>query len=146
MKTISMEYYGFTGKGRTVKEAKSEASRQMQSFIKDAEGGPTIVMVDTIAVVFSRIKHSWQYQLIGGEFTPQCAHSGYESKKEAERRARMHVVQSVCIIPGNPRLDLITDEEDKKDHLRWFDWQLRYKEAKARGCSDEDAREAAALQ
>ena len=40
-------------------------------------------------------------------------------------------------------IELIKDAEDKKDHLRWFEWQVRYKKAKDSGCSDEEAREAA---
>jgi hypothetical protein len=57
----------------------------------------------------------------------------------------VHIAQMLCVIPDNPRLDLVINEEDKKDHQRWFDWQVRYKEAKEGGSSDEEAR-ALALQ
>jgi hypothetical protein len=65
LKTISLEYYSFKGEGPTVKAAKEKAATQLRAFISDTQSGPVIVLVDSISVVISRVRDSWQYQLIG---------------------------------------------------------------------------------
>jgi hypothetical protein len=141
MKTITVDYYGFTGAGRTLKEGKAAAAKQLQSFVNEAANGPAVVMIDSVAAVISRTRESWQYQLIGRGFTPQCCHPGYRTKGQAERSARLHVAQIICEIPDNPRMDLIQNGDDRAEHMSWFLWQCRYRQAVEKGLGDEKARE-----
>lgn len=144
MAVITVNYFGFDGSGKTVKEAKADAARKAQAFISDAEIGAKILKLDSAYAVISRACGGWQYQIIWPDgISGTVAVCMGESLKDAERRVRMHVAQVLCSIPDNPLNSLIVDKTDQAEYKRWFNWQCRYREAVSSGYSDDQARQIA---
>lgn len=142
MPKIKIAYLGFEGVGRTLKLAKEAAVRMAEAFIKDASLGAKVVQIGKAFAVISRTLGGWQYQMIwpDGSYGTICSSFDDEDGRATENRARLHAAQILCIIPEDSKVDLITSESGRKEHMSWFNWQCRYKEAKEAGYSDEDAR------
>ena len=99
-----------------------------RKFVDDATKAPTVLEFSNtspfhnpLIVVIYRDMHSWCYRFSDSP----CTHSGMETADRAERCARSHAAQMLCVIPDNARLELILDKVDQSSHQSWFNWQCR---------------------
>ena len=132
---ITLTYHGMDGEGPTVKEAKLDASRKIEKYLKDTEHGPHTFTTEGYVVLVYRMHNSWASRIFG-PLLSGCECSGQSSKEEATRRAKYHLAQTISSI-DNVRTDLC-HPDDKNELTRYFDWQRRWKEFKAQGFNDND--------
>lgn len=142
MKQISLEYYGVTGKGATVKEAKQDAGRKIEKIV---EGDYTLRVVRTkrfTAVIWntpngwvSRIITTPEEQMINRVWPSQYHGEDVESAMD---RVAYHLCQlewKPC--DTEPALELPASY--KAEWESWVSFQRRYAEARRKGMSDTDA-------
>ena len=132
---INLTYCGMDGQGATVKEAKLDATRKIERFIKDTESGPYFQETEGYVIAVYLSYASWSYRILGPAFG-HCECMGAPSKTEAIRRAKKHLAQTLSTV-DNVRTDLC-DFEDQAELISYFKWQLRWKEFKAQGFNDND--------
>src|SRR4051812_8930266 len=66
MTKINLEYFGMPGTGSTVKEARLDAGRRIESFIAES-GAPTLLNHRGHLLVISRDRFGWGYRFLETE-------------------------------------------------------------------------------
>jgi len=135
MKTIKVEYCGMEGQGATVREAKQDAQRKAEQFIKDSENGPYVLQTDGHAIIVYRHFHAWAYRIIGPKFG-NCESLCHYNKEHVIRRAKYHLAQALSSV-GDVRTD-VCDAKDQGELIDYFKWQQRYQDFKAKGFNDSE--------
>lgn len=65
MKQITLEYYGVTGQGATVKEAKADAGRRIQELTNNSiSWNPVLITWQDWHIIIMRGLYGWGYKLI----------------------------------------------------------------------------------
>lgn len=94
MATITLDYYGMTGTGHTVKEAKLDAGRKIEAAL-EGDYSPLLVQWRGTTAVFSRNpKSGWGYRFAHGSSPVQTMFQsccGNDGRDEALMRMLLHV-------------------------------------------------------
>lgn len=134
------------GFGPTATAAKDALSRAVCTRLSTAGEEPSLVraMPGLAALIYAQ-DGGWVYRLVIQD-VPGGACSGWESRREAEIRARRHLAQLVYDeLPDEGGMATIhpDDKDGRMEHARWLTWQRAYKAARGRGLGDGPAREEA---
>lgn len=140
MKTITLDYYGMTGQGRTVTEAKQDAGRKITEALSGdytprvySFGGNTWAVWRTPrGIVSGRV-------LPDGKFGGTCLH-GRDTFEEACYTTRFHLAQLGCDITSDEIPSILPgDEKSIREFSWWLGFQRAYRHAKAGGKNDMDS-------
>ena len=152
MPTVTVDYFGFSGTGQTVKEAKQDAGRTIQALHKDS-WEPAIREWRGNAVLVYRNLYGWQYRFIqhdaGPLSIPNGSSGGYADRQDAVRSAERHIAD-IGWRSDDP-LDFFpvwfgTEANREHANLRreLIDarkWQLQMQRLMNAGIADNDARQ-----
>lgn len=152
---ISLTYFGMSGEGATVREAKADAGRKLEALVKHVEHTPSIVAVgDCASLVWHFGSYGWCNALVSAHGKPQphlsAAIPGEATEEEAMVRAAMHTADlawshdveddeafsAAALTRYIGKRDLPGKIRELVDR---FAWQRRYKSFKDRGFSNNDA-------
>ena len=144
MATITMDYYGMSGTGKTVKEAKADAGAKVSAALRGSYT-PIILTHRGYAVLVARSPQGWDYRTI---YSPQDGiaegrvwlGSNYETEEDATRSALNHLAQ-MGWAPGDGTNapEFVKDKAARGEFSRWAEFQTRYARAKAAGLNDNEA-------
>jgi hypothetical protein len=141
MGTVTVDYYGMSGTGRTVTEAKKDAGAK----VTRALGGyytPTVVAHRGYAILVYREPTGWNTRII------VCPQDGIREGKvwgsgdhategEAIRAAQCHIADlGWCESDGLDAPEFIKDKGDRAEFRYKAEFQIRYRKAKAVGLTD----------
>ena len=137
MNSVTVKYYGVDGTGRTVKEAKVDAGRKIEAAF-DRNYNPEIVKIgDEIGLLWAT-PFSYCYRIITDTKGILFGSFREGEREGVKQEMRNHLLQ----LSWKPEYGL-NHPDASKDELRdlqsWFEFQLRYKAAKSKGMSDNDA-------
>ncbi len=143
MATISIEYYGVEGSGRTVTEAKKDAGRKIEQSLAGSYK-PEIVTHRGFAVMVWREPSGYSVAIIvdpdGGGVRERLCECHYQSKEDAMRSARHMVAQNTWTAEdGTSAPEFMTDRNEIAEFRSWAEFQLRYIKARAAGLGSNDA-------
>lgn len=134
------------GLGKTKGQAREDALARAETALTGYYYPRVVVACQTVVVVW-RTPDGYGYTFhdaVTGRDGPSL--HGCDSLDDAERRARYHLAQTACdpwqctnAFPCKA-YDLVRDERDRKEHLRYAAWQRGCKIALDKGLSDEEAR------
>ena len=151
---ISLTYYGMPGIGSTVKEAKADAGRKLETLVKASEHDPLIVVVGDCASLVWHSRWGWCHALMMAHGQPQSrlcpAIPGEATQDEALERAALHTAElawshAVTDDPAFAEASLARyvgkrDLPGKaRELVERFSWQRRFKSFSDRGFSRDDA-------
>ena len=142
---INLTYFGATGTGPTVKEAKQDAGRKLENVMNESAAPILIGSLSRpySAILFFEPQFGWSYKTLTPDTQEGRLYGGTGrtgSFKEAEQMAKRHLadlLQDVSLIDINDT-DGIFDWE-RKEHFR-----QAYADARTRGYSDVEAHSMAA--
>jgi hypothetical protein len=147
---ITLEYFGFEGSGATVKEAKQDAGRKIEA-LHSGSWTPVLVTWRGHTALLTRDTHGWTKRFLQHDGDPLKIGQGSEhfgsgsNFTDALHSTQRHIVQlgwqfgdPIDIFP-----DWFTDEAGRKEAISYRQWQLRYKQNKADGLSDNEAHQKA---
>lgn len=157
-KQITMDYYGMSGTGATVKEAKADASRKLQAAMEGDYLPYLLTLRDEMAIVARDPVSGWGYRLIHSDRKPvtECwLNQGYgDSRDEVMLNCARHLIDNVRQVgdtfDNSPDLtafiDALPGRKIATELRRWSasDWarsdefQTRYRQAVAMGLSSLD--------
>ena len=132
---LTVEYFGVTGTGKTVREAKLDAGRKIEKCFSD---GITPILVrhekyPVMGLIYQYRPGNWGYSIIHGSQTfcghPISAVCCNEDQAGAISRCRAHLAQW-AFHPADPEqtgLEFLTDPASRKNHIRWIAWQRDYR-------------------
>jgi hypothetical protein len=146
-KQITIEYFGFTGTGATVKEAKENAGRQILA-LQNGSWTPVLVTWRGHTALLTRDLNGWTKRFLQHDEAPLAVSQGTESffsLNDALTSTRNHIVQLGWQL-SDP-IDLFpewyTDEAAKREAIQYRQWQLNYRELISRGLADHEAHQLA---
>lgn len=152
MKKITMEYYGFTGSGSNLKEAKADAARQLAEAMEGDYNPRLISWRGVLALVARDPKTGWGYRILhpdlmrfpmepqymntfGGDCSLErtlrdaCLHVASNTRKTGEYSSEL-----LDMIPREYRQEAIREFESRSKGDDLF--QARHKEAREAGLPD----------
>lgn len=158
---IALTYFGMDGQGATVKDAKADAGRKIESLLDDMSRAPHlyIMQADGWSALVTRSAHGWGYRIIAGPSEPlksgpiyMDANSG--ESDEALRSCARHLLQAAWVhdiaddaawvAAHQERLPIACRRADLRAELvSYFGWQRDYRRLRESGLSDAEAHAAA---
>lgn len=146
MTTITLTYCGMNGQGPTVKEAKQDAARKIESLLSELDDSPIIRTIthgqDKYTMIIFRNSYRWGYELIkhGESDRTHYTSANYDSKDEALTHAFRHIAQNVFTFDNDGLHWIMANDSDGLgNHKSWALWQHRYHAWKLQGQTDEQA-------
>jgi hypothetical protein len=140
MKTIKINYMDYEGEGKTIREAKIDATRKIQSALKRLEQKPVMIkMRDYSALVYPSL-YGWEVRKWkdGENFNASGVNLSCTDKEGTIQDCKKHLAQLTWTIEdGLNHPDLTINEN--KDLSSWFEFQIRYKMATNKGMTDQDS-------
>lgn len=124
-KVVRIEYFGMDGEGRNVTEAKKDAGRKLEQFVRQA-GMPKFLCYRSATIVMWRGKEDWLYGFLrDGDISGWSYHpGGYD---ECRMAAAHHLAQNECdqdeIITESDVPEFVTDRHDRRELVRYMMWQ-----------------------
>lgn len=142
MSHVSIEYFGVSGIGRNVTEAKRDAGRKIEAMV-DARK-PRIVSWRGHAQMIWRGPEAWCSASVcdAGELREDVSYQthGIDDLEDVIRSCKRHMAQMAWKPEDGTACDLLADDRNEaRDFARWAEFQLRYREARACGMTDQDA-------
>ena len=148
MKQITLEYFGFTGTGATLKDAKIDAGRKIDA-LHVGTWEPAILEWRGVAALVYRDLNGWSYRFIQtpDESTPHMpigSSSCGDDRRDALQWAQRHVADYAWTAT-----DPVEDwpewlrETDRAEIRERRYWQIAYKALKAEGKTDNEAHQEA---
>lgn len=138
---ISLTYCGMAGEGATVKLAKQDAARKIESVLAGYYTPYMLRHADMIGLVW-REPQGYCYKIIHADTEAGPLHGN--STHEDEAGTRSNCARHMAQLAGNyTGLDRHLNDADKRDLDRYFAWQERYRIAKAQGMTDQQAHDLA---
>lgn len=138
---ITIEHCGMAGTGRTITEAKQDAARKIGKALAGSYT-PWLASVDGETLLVFRDTAGWHYQVLAGGEEPRFCHgSCVEDGKtfdEAREAGCFHLAQGRDSIPDV--LMRYLSPAKARQLTAYHAWQRAYRQAKAEGLSDEQAR------
>lgn len=146
MSTVSIDYFGMHGTGRNVTEAKRDAGAQIQKALNLDYSPHLMTMRGFTMMVYADPRAGYVRIILSDETgtmkdgTVYGAWGGSDSwdRSARIREARMELLHLTWEHSDGMRHPLATDKENK-ELASYFDFQLRYRDAKSRGMNDHDA-------
>ena len=146
-KKITIEYFGMTGEGSTVKEAKLAAGAKIEKLVK-ADFSPIAVQHGGHTAFMWREVYGWNYAILkpGENWNSGFSCSSYGNDKgECEKAMRRGLAQYL-INPGDRSsaefsAQIIKDERDRKEHYNYCEWQFCYRAWRDLGKNDTECRD-----
>ncbi len=142
---VTLDYYGMTGTGKTLKAAKEDAGEKLRAALK-GDYSPVILAHRGNVVLVARSPSGWDFRTICDADTgprPGTVHlcgSNYDTQEGALRDAAAHLAQMGWVVAdGTESPEFIRDREQRANFERWATFQLRYAKAKATGCTDHES-------
>lgn len=141
MKKISLDYCGMEGEGKTVREAKRDATRKIEAALS-ADYTPRIISFRGETIIIWRSPKSTASSLLhGGQIVGGCTlYAPGEDRKRIEEQCRLQLAQTVWNYEEDlaPFLDFIGEKNAPK-FLSWVRWQNAYRQARHNGATDIEA-------
>lgn len=143
MPTVSIEYFGMTGEGRTVTEAKRNAGAKIEQALS-GDYAPVVLEWRGVGMLVYREPSGWGSKIIYDEGQLRegtvYAHCCYHDKKEAIRQAYDHLSRIGVSVDDAPDFapDFL-DAQQRNEYKRYAEFQRRYHTGRAMGLSDDDA-------
>jgi hypothetical protein len=138
---IRIDYYGVEGAGKTVKEAKLDAGRKIETMLK-GDYVPEVIAFRGFVALLWREPYGWFSKLLTDYHTHEiqtgrlngCA--SHASRSQALAAIRMSLAQTAWTPDITPLcLDILLPEQ-YSDFQAWARFQLKYRELKASGLTD----------
>ena len=151
MPTVTIDYFGFSGSGPTVKEAKQDAGRKIQALHADT-WTPVIREWRGFAILVYRNLNGWEYTFIShpGEplRIPAGCSCGFHDRADAVKSAERHIADvgwSHTDPLGAFPVWFGTDQNREHAHMRreiidGRKWQLQMRHLMQNGITDQSAR------
>lgn len=143
MATVTIDYFGMSGTGRNVTEAKRDAGRRIEKAM-NGDYTPFILQAGDETIVGHRDpRFEWEYAFVrDGQLSGGSTCIG--GRDECERRARRHLGDiatdwRTCLTPADVH-PIVLDADDRKDVAQRCQWQRDYHAARAAGLDDNNAR------
>lgn len=140
MSTVTVDYYGVSGTGRTVTEAKRDAGEKIKRMVNRS---PKIWAHNGHAVVFSPLADGWMIQFIHPDSAGRIMSSqssGGTDEEEAIYNALKHLIDMSRNVGEYPIPAWFPGHVDTKRMVgEWKhadSWQLAYRAAQAAGEPD----------
>lgn len=145
MQTIRLTYCGMHGAGRTLKEAKQDATRKLEA-LAGADFTPVLIRWRDESALMYRERDGYTYCLIHGNDPTQrqalYSSGRYSTLKDAEIEARRHLAD-VCRLPDDcdaiPSIIDPKDREGATEYQHKTAWLERFRKATAAGLEHFDA-------
>jgi hypothetical protein len=137
---INLTYCGMPASGRTVKEAKQEAARKIESALSGSYSPRFLRHADMLAFVWREPMSGFVYRIVYADSNAGALYGNGgagDDEITATRAAARHMAQNAGHYLG---IESYLTDADRRELDRYFDWQARYSDAKARGLSDDDCR------
>ena len=140
MQTVKIEYFGMSGQGKNLTEAKRDAGASIERALS-GNYHPWAATAEGHTLIVYRDPWGWWYDLV--EPNPESGYlrgvSGFASLDEAKQHGLSHLCQNIFAYNG-VRATHLLDKNEAKEFGAWCDWQDAYKSASAHGADDEHAR------
>jgi len=146
MKTVRLTYCGMDGEGPTVREAKQDATRKIEAYLK-ADTTPIVVSYAGVTRIAWRAPEGWRsgYTHDGKGLNGGTCFEGSADREAVERRSRLAVAQAAADLDGDDASAIVLHDGDKRELASYLDWQRRHRawmragatsnEAHARACN-----------
>ena len=145
MATVTIEYFGMDGQGRTVTEAKRNAGEKIERALKGSYQ-PRVIHRKNCAALLYREPSGWHYSLLtktdGTVRDDLPCGTFYGSLDDAEQAALFHVTQNAWDGEEGEALDSLLEGMNKRnvsEMVTWARWQLRWRHAVANGLTRDQA-------
>ena len=139
MPVITTTYYGVEGSGKTLREAKADAARQIEQALKGSYT-PTIIAHRGWAHLIYREPTGWHYRNI---VTPEGAREGqvWGSRAATYEEAVAAVQSDLAQLGWQPEdgqtpPEFLKDRKQVSDFRSWTRFQLRYRKVRELGLAD----------
>lgn len=119
---------GITGSGRNITAAKADWLAKVKVAL-EGTFTPIRVTVHGLTAFVWREREGWCYKILRGLKPDESKEVLYGcgmmvgTRDDAERAARAHLAQNLFIKYICTGMSAIINEEDRKDHARWVEWQ-----------------------
>lgn len=145
---IKLDHYGVEGSGKTLKEAKADAGRQITEMLK-GDYVPEILAYKKMVCLVWREPYGWYSKLITDYRTGEietgrasgCA--SHSLRAEAILSARMQLAQTSWTAADGLALPEILTPDQYREFVSWARFQLKYQELKATGLTDGECHQGA---
>jgi hypothetical protein len=154
---INLTYCGMDGAGATVKEAKADAARKIETLIAELGRAPHLYLmqIDAWTALVARDANGWGYKIISTPDQPLAQGMVYMNSFGNDQDATLRAC-AYSLLQNAWSQDVVNDElwlgsrvvnlpsaaRDKSlssNLLSWFSWQRDYKRLRDSGLSDTEA-------
>lgn len=130
---VRITYYGMEGEGRNLTEAKKDAGRKIERALSGYYD-PILISAHGKSALVYRDQTGWGYSLLHPERAEEHESrsttlygSCGETQEEAERRARSHLAQNILTLGGPTGVEVIQNEQDRREHIQYCEFQYCYR-------------------
>lgn len=146
---VTIQYFGFEGTGRTMKDAKLNAGNKIL-MLHEGSFEPVLVTWRGETALIYRTLTGYESKILQHDGAPLHMPLGCEMHSEGTRKAVIKSVQQHIVQLGwrfEDPIDLFpdwfTDANDRKEAIRYRQWQLDFRKFRAEGMSENEAHLAA---
>jgi hypothetical protein len=143
---LTLKYYGMEGTGRNVTEAKKNAGHKIEKALSGDYTPLILVWRDHAYLVYRDPESGWRSRLIADDESGICAGPVWgtispdgDDKNKIVADCKLHLAQLGWEENDGKEPPTILPNSHHGDFIEWAEFQLRYKEARRRGMSDNDA-------
>ena len=134
MKTIKLEYCGMAGEGRTVREAKQDATRKIESFLS-ASHEPVFIKWKGEAVLLWHTPHGIVSSYIHPDterLSGTCHHGLSSSMDDCVSDAKWNLATITADIESNDCPSIIANDRYRaREYFHWLGFQRAFRHAEA---------------
>lgn len=126
----------------SLRAAKLQHNEHLESLLEASKKMPMVIAGTIHAMLIFAVAGKWGYACLQPE-PGTCVVSttriswGRKTRREAELDARRHLTQ----LEQNPSYLRPDDTDGRREYDSWAAWQARYREGRAKGMSDDAARD-----
>lgn len=143
MAKITLEYLGVEGTGKTVKEAKLEATRKIEKLLK-ADRSPHFLSFRGESIIVWHTGASYVYKMLDnaadysrGQKIQWGTQPLSDDIREVLAECRRHLAQ-ICWDGVEDMSPLLTEAKEQQQFTQWVRFQRAYQEARIQGKSETD--------
>lgn len=143
MATVTVDYFGMSGTGRTVTEAKRDAGAKLQKAM-EGDYAPHFLHYRGYAILVTRSPHGWDTAIIceptgfrdGGRVSVSA---NYHTEEEVLSSARSQLAQLGWTHEDGLTAPGWLNRDEQREFLWWAEFQLRFRTATQAGLCHNDA-------